>query len=332
MARCVDVIVPCYNYAHYLTDCVHSALSQRDVAVRVLIIDDCSPDSTPEIGARLAEADARVTYVRHATNKRHIATFNEGLDWASQDYLLLLSADDYLLDGALLRATTLMEQAPDVGFAFGNARVLFDSGEQQVTSAFGEATGTTGTRVLPGLDFVRVCGATNMVSTPTAVVRTSLQKKVGGYRTELPHSGDLEMWFRLAAHAPVGFIDDDQAVYRIHANNMSGAYFADMLPDIEQRQMALECFFESASSLLPDENGLRTQLFGDLGQIAIGRASMAFNQGRHDLSQSLGTLALKLDPNVRRSLNWRKLAFKRAVGPKIWRALGTTRDGFAGRR
>ena len=332
MARCVDVIVPCYNYAHYLTECVQSALSQKDVAVRVLIIDDASPDGTPEIATRLAEADTRVTYIRHAANKRHIATFNEGLDWASQDYLLLLSADDYLLDGALLRATTLMEQASDVGFAFGNAKVLLDSGRQEAMSAFRELSDTAGTRVLPGLDFIRSCGATNMVSTPTAVVRTSLQKKVGGYRTELPHSGDLEMWFRLAAHAPVGFIDDDQAVYRIHANNMSSAYFGDMLPDIQQRQMALECFFESVGLLLPDESRLRIQLFSDLGQIAIGRASMAFNQGRHDLSESLGTLALKLAPNLRKSRNWRKLAFKRVIGPTVWRCLQTTRGGFSSRQ
>src|SRR6476620_6267283 len=58
MTRSVSVIVPCYNYAHYLTMCVESVLDQESVDVRVLVIDDCSTDETPVVGARLA-ADPR---------------------------------------------------------------------------------------------------------------------------------------------------------------------------------------------------------------------------------------------------------------------------------
>ena len=45
----VDIVVPCYNYAHYLEFCVHSVLEQRDVDVRVLIVDDASPDNTAQV-------------------------------------------------------------------------------------------------------------------------------------------------------------------------------------------------------------------------------------------------------------------------------------------
>ena len=51
----VAVIVPCYRYADVLEGCVDSILTQRDVDVRVLIIDDCSPDDTPEAARRLCE-------------------------------------------------------------------------------------------------------------------------------------------------------------------------------------------------------------------------------------------------------------------------------------
>ena len=88
MAR-VDVIVPCYNYGHFLEGCVESALRQEGVDVRVLIIDDASPDDTEVVGRRLAERDPRVTYRRHAVNQGHIATYNEGLlEWADGDYAL----------------------------------------------------------------------------------------------------------------------------------------------------------------------------------------------------------------------------------------------------
>ena len=58
----VDVVVPCYNYGRYLRACVDSILTQRDVDVRILIIDDMSNDSSEEVGRALAREDARVTY------------------------------------------------------------------------------------------------------------------------------------------------------------------------------------------------------------------------------------------------------------------------------
>ena len=95
----VSVIIPCYNYASFLPACLESVLSQG-VDVAVLIIDDCSTDDTPTVGAALA-ADPRVTFRRHEQNIRHIATYNEGLDWANGDFTVLLSADDLLTPGAL---------------------------------------------------------------------------------------------------------------------------------------------------------------------------------------------------------------------------------------
>src|SRR5258708_30639237 len=74
-------------------------------------------------------------------------------------------------------------------------------------------------RILAGPEFIELSGSHNIVATPTAVVRTELQKRVGGYRRELPHSGDMEMWLRLAPHASVGVLGGCQAVYPRHAGH-----------------------------------------------------------------------------------------------------------------
>ena len=88
---------------------MESVLSQAVENVRILIIDDASPDNTAEVAADLVREDSRVTFVRHTINKGHIATYNEWIEWASADYMLLLSADDYLLPGALSRAANLLD-------------------------------------------------------------------------------------------------------------------------------------------------------------------------------------------------------------------------------
>jgi len=79
-------------------------LSQPGVDVRVLIIDDASDDYTPQVGRELAREDWRVEFVRHTTNHPPHRDYNEGLEWATAEYTLLLSADDLLTPGALERA------------------------------------------------------------------------------------------------------------------------------------------------------------------------------------------------------------------------------------
>ncbi|MCU1308777.1 MAG: glycosyl transferase [Acidobacteriaceae bacterium] len=322
----VDVIVPCYRYGHLLTECVHSALNQAGTDVRVLIIDDASPDNTADVANELVRNDTRVSFVRHTSNKGHIATYNEGIAWASADYLLLLSADDYLLPGALNRAVTLMERHPRVGFTFGNALVL---SEQRITQTTDTLVCQNGERILEGPEFISLSGMENIVCTPTAVVRTDLQQKVGGYRTELPHTGDMEMWLRLAAHACVGFLAALQAVYRRHASNMSLSYTAQRwLPDLEQRKAALEYFYHGCGNIVPHSATLLEEQLYLLSRRAVGHASAAFNDGSPEAVEQLSRFAVQTCPRITRSFSWAKLKSKRAVGLRTWRALRPLADAI----
>lgn len=321
----VDVIVPCYRYGRYLRECVGSALAQSGVEVRVLIIDDHSPDDTPQVGQQLAAEDARVSYRRHAQNMGHIATYNEGLDWAAADYLLLLSADDYLLPGALARAVAVMDAEPGMGLCFGNALELLPDGSTTQAGTGALVCGAPASQAMAGMAFIelsRSSGVTNIVPTPTAVVRTAMQMRLGGYRAELPHTADLELWLRLAAHGPVGFVGADQAVYRRHAANMSLAYLGDQcIADLRQRRAAVEWFCNASSNVLPNPQALHQRLLERLSLEAIGRASSAFNDGRPEASTQLRAFALELNPGARRSLPWARLALKRRIGNRALRAL-----------
>jgi hypothetical protein len=322
----IDVIVPCYRYGHFLPQCVDSVLTQVNVAVRVLVIDDCSPDNSAEVAADLVRRDTRVQLVRHAINRGHIATYNEGLEWASADYVLLLSADDYLLPGALERAAMLMNERPDVGFTFGNAIAQDASGSAHLINTPATPRRGASSRVLSGEGFIRLSGARNIVPTPTAVVQTWLQKRVGGYRAELPHTGDMEMWLRLAACASVGVISASQAVYRRHANNMSDSYR--WLLDLQHREAALYSFLADCWHGLADPPNLRRHLLRSLAHEAVGAASAAFNDGQLDLYKALLAYARQANPKVTATWPWTKLAFKRVIGRHAWRALESSLDAI----
>jgi GT2 family glycosyltransferase len=329
----VDVIIPCYNYGRFLSQCVNSVLGQAGVDVRALVIDDASPDNTAEVAAALAQEDRRVTFIRHTTNKGHIKTYNEGIEWASADYMLLLSADDYLMPGALRRAAELMDAHPGVGFTFGNVIELSDNGNEMPLKSIIEPINDPDKRILEGRELIEVTGVEgNQVVTCSAVVRTELQKQLGGYREELPHAGDLEMWLRFAAHASVGFIFAFQGVYRRHNANMSAAYYLSSdgrdiykkngrLAHVQQQKLAFDCFSEHCKDIMLRCEDLCRRLYRQFSESVVSHASAAFNDGEMEESRQLSDFALAVCPEVKRSPAWLKLACKRWMGARTWRAM-----------
>lgn len=310
----VDVVVPCYNYAHFLTECVQSVLAQP-IDVRVLVIDDASTDNTAEVAESLKQRDVRVHVIRHAVNQGHIATYNEGLlSWASADYLLLLSADDLLTPGALNRAARFLDENPDAGFVYGRAITseVPNFGSLPCPHEFES-------RLLTGAEFLELTcrAAANVVFTPTAVVRTSLQHKVGGYRPDLPHTGDLEMWMRLAAHGSVGVLNCDQAIYRVHGNNMHRKTYTQAMTIIRQHERAFQVLFEGFGDRIPDRECLNRTAMQGVALSALRRAMRMLEQGDPAACDEILKLALDLHPGLRSQPEWRRSRLKRALGPKM---------------
>jgi len=316
---CVDVIVPCYRYGHYLKQCVDSVLNQRGVEVRVLVIDDCSPDNTAEIARSLSLADPRVTFRRHTVNQGHIATYNEGIDWISSPYYLLLSADDYLLPGALRRSSDFLKAHPSAGLAFGQQIAICQEEIPEFTNADDVDSDW---KLLDGLAFIKASGAKNCVPTPAAVVRTDLQKRIGGYRSDLPHSGDMEMWIRLGLLANVGVSNASHAVYRRHTNNMSLSYTRQhWLPDVQQRKIAIDQLLNSNAIPRKIAKTLHRAAIRQLATETVSFASSAFNGNEIEVSQQLREFAGNISPRVRFSQPWWRLQFKRVIGCATWQQL-----------
>lgn len=312
----LDVIVPCYGYGHFLRQCVESALAQSGPSVRVLIIDDGSSDNTAQIARQLVESDARVSLIVHENNRGHIATYNEGLDWVSADYLLILSADDYVLPGAFARATELMDADPGTTFSFGAATMLeSDTGKTRTGASLPVSTN----RVLSGAQFIAESGGNNIVFTPTAIVRTSSQKQAGGYLSRFPHCADMELWFRLAALGRVAYITTPQAVYRRHSANMSSTYIGGYLPDLVERKAVLDHFFSEYRQAAQHELYRRAKY--SLACSAIAFASAAYEDGKTEAFRELVQFARSTSPAWWASIPFCKFTLKRAVGLHTTRAL-----------
>jgi glycosyltransferase involved in cell wall biosynthesis len=312
----ISVIIPCYKYGHFLEDAVTSVLDdQKGVDVRVLIIDDASPDDSADVARKIAARDARVEVTVHSDNKGNIATYNEGLlEWADGDYCVLMSADDRLTPGALRRARDLLDANPGVGFVYGHPLWVMPGASLPTVR-----TNVRGWSVWPGQWWLerRFRDAENPITSPEVVVRTSLQKRVGGYDARLPHAADMEMWMRLAANADVGFVRGaDQAYYRLHEENMRKSFSE--LMDLRQRRLVFEVALDRYGDRLQDARRSSDLVLRKIAQMAVWTAGHAYDRGgtRETSVDELLAFAVDCWPEVRRLPLYRTLQLRTSIGPR----------------
>ncbi|WP_083542328.1 glycosyltransferase family 2 protein [Kribbia dieselivorans] len=246
----VTVVIPCYNYGHFLPEAVASVLEQPGVEVDVIIVDDASTDDSADVAHRLAAADPRVRVLVNERNLRHIRTYNRGLREATGEFVMLLSSDDVLTPGALARAVNLMVANPRVGFVYGHP-VSFE--ETPPRAGRGPFTWT----VVRGRQWraLTCWRGRNFILSPEVVMRTAALRDVGYFNEAAPHAGDLELWLRLSLDWDVGRVNGRSAAfYRVHADNMHVTTFDvlnSMVVDLEHRRAAFGVLVG------PDPAGLR---------------------------------------------------------------------------
>lgn len=92
----ISIIIPIYNAAPYLRQCLDSVLTQTCTDWEAILIDDASTDNSAAIAAEYIQQDTRFTLLRQEINKGQSAARNKGLDKAKGEYIAFLDADDYL--------------------------------------------------------------------------------------------------------------------------------------------------------------------------------------------------------------------------------------------
>ncbi|MGA7205949.1 MAG: glycosyltransferase family 2 protein [Specibacter sp.] len=271
----VSVVIPCYNYGHFLPDAVAGVLAQPGVDVEIIIVDDASPDGSVQVARTLAAADSRISVVAHEANQGHIATYNDGLKRVSGDYVVLLSADDILAPGALRRSAALMEAHPEVGLVYGYA----PSFESEAPVARTRVRSWT---IWEGEEWVqRICTrGTNLIVNPEAMIRRDIMDRLVGYDADHPQAADMLLWMQAAMHGAVGRVNGpDQAFYRVHGNNMHMTDFNGIVADFQGRSRVFEAFFSAYGSQLHNEPKMKAKVRSALARESSRTATVAFHSG-----------------------------------------------------
>ena len=113
--KSVSIIVPVYNVEKYLEECLDSIINQTYSDLDVILVDDGSTDSSPDICERYAEKDNRIRVIHKNTGGASSAR-NIGLDYAQGEYVYFMDSDDYLEKDAIDLLVRTAEDKPDIVF------------------------------------------------------------------------------------------------------------------------------------------------------------------------------------------------------------------------
>lgn len=124
-----SIIIPVYNVEKYLHQCVKSVLNQTFEELEVILVDDGSPDSCPQICDEFAKEDTRVKVI-HKKNGGLSDARNYGILEAKGKYLLFLDSDDYWSDLQALEKIydDLMKYGENADIAIFQAQLLYPDG------------------------------------------------------------------------------------------------------------------------------------------------------------------------------------------------------------
>ncbi len=111
----LSVILPNYNYAHYIGEAIKAILSQSFRPLEVIVVDDGSTDDSVAVIEQYARRDPIVRLIRNNRNMGIVFSLNLGLEHASGNYIYSAAADDKVLPGFFEKSMNLLTQYPQAG-------------------------------------------------------------------------------------------------------------------------------------------------------------------------------------------------------------------------
>lgn len=241
-------LVPCFNYARYLRECVASIQAQSFTDWEMLILDDASTDETPAVARRLSSEDKRVRYHRRERNIGHLANYNDGIKRAAGELIWLISADDCLArPDVVAEFVAQFQESPQLGLAFSRVQCIDEQSNPYDKFIPRKDYGRLPEEptLFPGHEFFSILLKENFVPAPGAVARKVCYEKNDYFNMALTHSGDWYNWLLFSLDWDVYYQPEAKVYYRKHQQNMHMTY--------EKPRHALEnsllCYTELESRL-----------------------------------------------------------------------------------
>lgn len=225
----VSVILPVYNGANHLAECINSVLRQTYPDFELLVLDDGSTDDSVAIAEAVDDPRIRVIKCEH----NFISTLNRGIDESNGQYIARIDCDDLMFPNRLLDQVDVMEHNPNVSVCSTYAQT-FGMSDQIIGYGAGIVKNPLTTFLLG-----------NFVIHPSVMLRKSFLTSHFLRYKNYPYAEDYRLWVEVSAADGTFYVIPKPLIkYNVSNSQVTRKYHA------VQRETALRIQQETLELLL----------------------------------------------------------------------------------
>lgn len=199
----VSIITPSYNQSRFLEQTMRSVLEQDYPNIEYIVMDGASTDGSLEVIQRYQH---KLSYWESVPDKGQTDAINKGFARATGDILAWLNSDDLLLPGAVSAAVKQLQSHPEVGMVYGDT--IFVNADGEKIGKFAAAQ----------TDLKRLQRGYVHIPQQASFFRVDLWRKVGPLDPTFYFAMDYDLWVRLARLAPLLYVPELWACFRLHGD------------------------------------------------------------------------------------------------------------------
>lgn len=201
----VSIVLPVYNGEKYLRDAVESILHQSFEDWELIVVNDCSTDSSEEIIAEYVKKDDRIKLITNETNKKLPASLNVGFRHVNGKYYTWTSDDNIYEYNAIERMVEYLDTHNEMLVCCGMKTI-------DENNVIGDRWIKYSNEFMYFNNCVGAC----------FMYRKSVVDAIGEYNTDMFLVEDYEYWLRiLFNYGDIGYIDETLYLYRVHNESLS---------------------------------------------------------------------------------------------------------------
>jgi glycosyltransferase involved in cell wall biosynthesis len=215
----ISIIIPCYNYGHFLPETLESILNQTYRNWECIVVDDGSIDNTREVAMQWLVNDNRFKYY-YQSNKGLSSARNTGISKASGDYVLFLDADDLIETQTLEAHCNFITKVLDNTIIFGLYRKFSSNNDK---TGFVETENVVTFKAGFQRNIRDILFLTNPFPVSALLVSKKIISATGFFDESLSSLEDWDYWLRASLHANFYYHNTEKSytLIRVHPISMS---------------------------------------------------------------------------------------------------------------
>lgn len=189
----ISAIIPTFNREQWLAGAIESVLKQTSPVLELIVVDDGSTDGT----AQLVQQYENVKYV-HQHQRGPSAARNAGARHARGDWLAFLDSDDRWMPKKIERQVAFLNAHTALHAVYTN----------EIWTRNGKRVNQGKRHRKSGGWIFEQCVPLCIISPSSIMLSRQLWQESGGFDEALPACEDYDLWLRIAAKNPIGYLDE----------------------------------------------------------------------------------------------------------------------------